>query len=52
MAWYNITCRSGGLQVNAGATDGTGECDVSPLFTFTNGAWNDGTSVNALFAGV
>ena len=45
MAWYNITCRSGGSNMNAGCTDGVGECDVSPLLTNTNGAWDNTTGV-------
>lgn len=45
MAWFNFTCRSGGSNMNAGATDGVGETTVATSLTNTNGAWVSGTGV-------
>ena len=45
MAWYNITCRSGGSNMNPGASDGTGEEPTAARLTNTNGGWDSGTGV-------
>jgi hypothetical protein len=45
VAWYEITCRSGGSNLNAGTQLGVGEEPVAPLLTNTNGGYDTTTRV-------
>jgi hypothetical protein len=48
LPFTEFTARSGGSNLNAGTLDGINEAGVTPLATFTNGAWNGSNTFTAV----